>query len=547
MNRISILAIILVTVIFAAAWAQVDTLMLVEIGSIQAPSEITELYVEDLNGDSLKEIIICTDSYVYIYDSQTYQVQWTSLPLNHPTDLLFEDINGDGLIDLSVKDSANIHLFDPHTPQTIWTSPPLDSTYKCYTIGDRNGDDWIDVAIVSKEWFTRYGIEYNTDSIWIDIHNGPDFISQDQMLLLMMNYSIGNSGDSYTVSEIPALIYISDFVGINGNTSLIILFTDVEASSTGPMQSYSNSTLGNIWLINAEYFYLNYVEGCGQLLEFRKIDYNNFTLLHTLGHRYDRYGWMYGDGRNRYKYVNTYSIDSLLSSSIVWGYVNGGGGDWNGYVIGDINDISPDEEIYFLTYPNHTLASFPQLDTLWLSNAAGIVQYACSDNIIFSNPQIINKLTNPSTVFHFYSGFDGSLSAVLPNFGFVLSQVSDLNNDQRDEILSIQGTSLYIYNLDYATGIEVSTRLPQSAFLRSNYPNPFNSSTTIEYGLLEAGRVRIDIYNLLGRRVETLVDEDMQPGRHRVVWDASGYSSGVYFYRIETSDFIDTKRMVYLK
>ena len=57
------------------AFCQVDTLQLVEIGSIQAPSEITELYVEDLDGDSLKEIILCTDSYVYIYDSQTYQVQ----------------------------------------------------------------------------------------------------------------------------------------------------------------------------------------------------------------------------------------------------------------------------------------------------------------------------------------------------------------------------------------------------------------------------------------------------------------------------------------
>ncbi|UCC78919.1 MAG: hypothetical protein JSW64_11630, partial [Candidatus Zixiibacteriota bacterium] len=66
--------------ISAIAFAQVDTLQLVEIGSIQAPSEITELYVEDLDGDSLKEIIICTDYYVYIYNSQTYQVEWTSPP-----------------------------------------------------------------------------------------------------------------------------------------------------------------------------------------------------------------------------------------------------------------------------------------------------------------------------------------------------------------------------------------------------------------------------------------------------------------------------------
>jgi hypothetical protein len=86
MNRISTLSIILVTFTAATAYGQIDTLMLVEIGSIQAPSEITELYVEDLDGDSLKEIILCTDYYVYIYNSQTFQVQWTSPPLNHPTD-----------------------------------------------------------------------------------------------------------------------------------------------------------------------------------------------------------------------------------------------------------------------------------------------------------------------------------------------------------------------------------------------------------------------------------------------------------------------------
>jgi hypothetical protein len=97
-------------------------------------------------------------------------------------------------------------------------------------------------------------------------------------------------------------------------------------------------------------------------------------------------------------------------------------------------------------------------------------------------------------------------------------------------------------------GIEdVHVELPIQEGLLLNYPNPFNSSATIEYGLPEAGRVRIDIYDLLGRKVETLNDEEMQAGRHQVVWDASGYSSGVYFYRIKAGDIVDTKRMVYLK
>ncbi|UCE65394.1 MAG: T9SS type A sorting domain-containing protein, partial [Candidatus Zixiibacteriota bacterium] len=107
--------------------------------------------------------------------------------------------------------------------------------------------------------------------------------------------------------------------------------------------------------------------------------------------------------------------------------------------------------------------------------------------------------------------------------------------------------SLIILQFDPQTGFEEIISMPNQLSLEQNYPNPFNSSTTIEYGLAEAGRVRIAIYDLLGRRVETLIDEEIQAGRHQVMWHASGYSSGVYFYRFEAGDFTDTKRMMYLK
>lgn len=79
------------------------------------------------------------------------------------------------------------------------------------------------------------------------------------------------------------------------------------------------------------------------------------------------------------------------------------------------------------------------------------------------------------------------------------------------------------------------------------YPNPFNSSTTIEFDLPEAMYVRVDIFDILGRRVETPVDEWLKAGSYRVVWDASHYSSGMYFYRIEARDYVEIRKMVYLK
>lgn len=95
--------------------------------------------------------------------------------------------------------------------------------------------------------------------------------------------------------------------------------------------------------------------------------------------------------------------------------------------------------------------------------------------------------------------------------------------------------------------IEENTALATTILISKNYPNPFNSSTAIEYGLPEEGRVRIDIYNLLGRKVETLVDEEKKAGQHRALWDASDYSSGVYFYLIETGDFTEIRKMILLK
>jgi parallel beta-helix repeat protein len=80
-----------------------------------------------------------------------------------------------------------------------------------------------------------------------------------------------------------------------------------------------------------------------------------------------------------------------------------------------------------------------------------------------------------------------------------------------------------------------------------NFPNPFNATTIIQYSLPEAAHVVIEIYDLLGRRVETLFQGEQSAGYHRITWDASDYSSGLYFYRIQAGEFACIKKMVLLK
>jgi hypothetical protein len=94
--------------------------------------------------------------------------------------------------------------------------------------------------------------------------------------------------------------------------------------------------------------------------------------------------------------------------------------------------------------------------------------------------------------------------------------------------------------------------LPTSFALAQNYPNPFNPSTEIAFSLPVASQVELAVYNVLGQKVNTLVDGDMPAGDHTVTWDGrnsdgSSVSSGVYFYRIQTNNFVDTKKMMMLK
>jgi len=88
---------------------------------------------------------------------------------------------------------------------------------------------------------------------------------------------------------------------------------------------------------------------------------------------------------------------------------------------------------------------------------------------------------------------------------------------------------------------------PLQYSLEQNYPNPFNPSTTIKYQLPNDGFVTIKIFNVLGKEVSTLVKEKQEAGSHSVEYNAADLQSGVYFYRIESGSFIETKKMVLLK
>ncbi len=98
----------------------------------------------------------------------------------------------------------------------------------------------------------------------------------------------------------------------------------------------------------------------------------------------------------------------------------------------------------------------------------------------------------------------------------------------------------------------ISTEVPNNFKLHQNYPNPFNPVTKIRFAIPpfnfgEGEAVRLVIYDLLGRHVETLINEQLKPGIYEVDWDASKYSSGAYFYSLKSESFTQTKKMTLVK
>jgi len=104
-----------------------------------------------------------------------------------------------------------------------------------------------------------------------------------------------------------------------------------------------------------------------------------------------------------------------------------------------------------------------------------------------------------------------------------------------------------IWKFNSPVGVNEIEGIPTEYSLSQNYPNPFNPSTKIIFALPQASLTKIIIYNLLGEEVQTLIDKELEAGYYEINFDASNFQSGVYFYRIQSGDFISTKKMILMK
>ncbi|TRZ64811.1 T9SS C-terminal target domain-containing protein, partial [bacterium] len=150
---------------------------------------------------------------------------------------------------------------------------------------------------------------------------------------------------------------------------------------------------------------------------------------------------------------------------------------------------------------------------------------------------------------YIYSSADGGNNWLLQQSNIYLSllAVKFLDNNI-GKVVGEQGTCLITNTGGWNTGIKnINSNIPDKYSLNQNYPNPFNPGTKIQFNIKEKGISRIDIYNTSGKLMETLFNTELQPGSYESIWDASNYSSGVYYYRLISKNYSETRKMILVK
>ena len=140
--------------------------------------------------------------------------------------------------------------------------------------------------------------------------------------------------------------------------------------------------------------------------------------------------------------------------------------------------------------------------------------------------------------------------------GFVRGEGTTTNQKEYSFIDKDLADGKYFYRLkqvdyngafEYSNVIEVDVRSLNEYALEQNYPNPFNPATTIGYVLKEKTTAKLILLNAIGEEMAVLINEEQDKGFHKVDFNASNLASGVYFYRLQAGDFVQTKKMILIK
>jgi len=344
--------------------------------------------------------------------------------------------------------------------------------------------------------------------------------------------------------------------------------------------------------VNANYIYGQYVNGSCQRSQNSGVSYTNITPSGSTGGLfYNPYEMAPGDHNTivfgRADIWKTTSAQTATTSSgwtqiattaIVGGSVSAIGISWtntNKIYIGTSNGrilVTSDNGANW-----STLTGYPYVSDFAVDNTDDNICYATLGgtsgqhvlkttnggvnwtNITGSIPNIaansvVLRTAAPRMIFvgtdiGVFQSTDEGAAWVSFNSGLPAVEVYDMKYKQANGIILVatHGRGCWTFNLASILGVDPYSVIPDNFILSQNYPNPFNPSTKINFAVPKSSHVSITIYDALGRRIDEIVNAHFNPGTFEVTWDGMKYSSGVYFYKLISDNFVETKKMLMIK
>jgi hypothetical protein len=231
-------------------------------------------------------------------------------------------------------------------------------------------------------------------------------------------------------------------------------------------------------------------------------------------------------------------IDGEVNNEMVSAEITEMGEYALGIEISKDNDVTA-PEIYDFGYNDATSTSNADQIYAKIRDDRYGIGIDLSQSFIILNGDTLDITFQPASERIFYQLKDGDLSGTVENVRII---VSDLNGNVTKKSFTFESISVSAEN---------EAGIPDEFELLNNYPNPFNPQTSIPFTIPEPTHVQINIYDVLGRFVETIFDERVEAGKHEVSWSVTdtrrGLSTGIYFYQIKAGEFNQVKKMTLIK
>ncbi len=528
------------------------------------PAGSTSSYIEylrsaDFNNDGLSDLVLSDNGtnnitlYISEYGRGPVFNKNISAGL-YPGDIICADFNNDGNIDIALNTHNSITLFKNNG----------DLSFAKYTItfnsssdhlipGDFDGDGDIDIAGFCFNNYKPY--------IWLLLNKGNFQFQKDSLIsirgtvLQMSAADIDNDGDidilcaSESQHSLTLLRNDKDLnfekiflPNIYGYISTVVIEDfnldgnlDIAAQWAG---GNSACILTNEGSLNFQVVYQQGITHDPLFLTGGDFDADGDFDLVSIDNGYSPYGSIYLNDSLVFSEAGRF-IKEEGSHNIVNSDLNGDGSldiafttSWmmntgiKSYALSKYSDQFTDTKLGEISYLYLTLFNVGQ-DTLTVDSMYFTNKYFTAGSsgftVLPSDSEIIQISFKPDSVYHYIDTLN------------ICSQSSSYNK------VIIEGNAIPF------TGVEDDKGIPTEYTLSQNYPNPFNPSTIISYEIPKSGLVTIKIFDVLGREIETLVNEENNPGRYNEKFDGSNLASGLYFYRITSGKFSETKKMLLLK